>query len=84
MKKSKTKRKGAARIWKDTIQKGDMAMCSQKQVGLVLSDKPEKVTYNDGTTGIAWTGIHLSKEKFGEPWSSRNPVFVASMMQNNF
>lgn len=27
-------------------------------------------------TGMAWTGIHLSAEKFGRPWSSRTPRVV--------
>ena len=26
--------------------------------------------------GIAWTGIHSSDAKFGQPWSSRNPLVL--------
>jgi hypothetical protein len=55
--------------------KGWIAFCSRDEIGLVLSDKPEPVTYADGTTANAWTGIHLSPEKAGQPWSSRNPRF---------
>lgn len=27
-------------------------------------------------TGMAWTGIHLSADKLGQPWSSRTPRIV--------
>jgi hypothetical protein len=29
--------------------------------------------------GFAWTGIHLSPEKFGQPWSSRTPRVVGEI-----
>jgi hypothetical protein len=32
-------------------------------------------------TGLAWCGIHLSPEKFGQPWSSRNPRVIAKSIQ---
>lgn len=35
-------------------------------------------------TGIAWIGIHLSPEKFGQPWSSRTPRVVGEIRQDTF
>lgn len=53
-----------------------IAKCSKGDIGLITSETLQKVTYPDGSTCEAWTGIHVSKEKFGQPWSSRNPTYL--------
>lgn len=60
-------------------QKGDIAVCSQGYLGLITSDGPQDVTYPDGNTGEAFTGIHLSPGMEGAPWSSRNPHVLTSL-----
>jgi hypothetical protein len=60
----------------DVILPGMVAICSMGFPGLILSDKPEEIKYPDGNKGVAWTGIHLSQSKFGQPWSSRNPKII--------
>jgi len=60
------------------LGKGAIAADSHDELGLILSDKPEFVYYGLGNFDEAWTGIHVSTEKFGEPWSSRNPRLVAT------
>jgi hypothetical protein len=54
-------------------QKGAIAICSRGILGLITSDKPEEVKYSDGNTGLAWTGIQIGENTFGQKWSSRNP-----------
>jgi hypothetical protein len=43
-----------------------------------------RVTYPDGTTALAWVGLHLSGAlkgtKPGDPWSSRNPCIVGNLL----
>lgn len=58
------------------MKKGDLAFCSRGELGLVTSSKPVRVTYDDGSTGEAWTGIHLGRKKLGESWSSRTPIGI--------
>ena len=56
------------------FRKGVLAVCSQGHVGVITEDKPVPVTYDDGTEGVAWVGLHvLPLELFGTPWSSRSP-----------
>ena len=60
------------------VRMGDIARCSQGHLGLITSLQPQEITYPDGTTGMAWTGIHLEKsvEEIGADWSSRQPQVV--------
>jgi len=55
---------------------GWVAMCSRGYPGLILGNTRQSVTYPDGNTGTAWTGIHLDPDIFGQPWSSRNPKLM--------
>ncbi len=59
--------------------KDDIAVCSQGYLGLITSDGPQTITYPDGNTGEAFTGIHLSPGMYGSPWSSRNPTVLTSL-----
>lgn len=57
-------------------KQGDIATCSRGQIGLITCERPVIVTYEDGTIGEAWTGIHLGgagAPVMGSPWCSRNP-----------
>ena len=60
-------------------REGAIAICSLGALGLIISSEPQKVTYPDGTEGMAWTGIHLTNTmaKIGSPWSSRKPKILA-------
>ena len=64
------------------ITQGFLCYCSKGKLGLVLSKKKVKVGYPDGTSGMAYTGIHLGKDNFGTAWSSRNPHIAAYMDLN--
>jgi len=62
---------------------GAIAICSQGFVGRITSKTQMPVTYSDGSTGFAWTGVHLQYRSQpitailpGDPWSSRNPVVL--------
>jgi hypothetical protein len=33
-------------------------------------------THDPANHGVAWLGVHLSKDKLGQPWSSRNPKII--------
>ena len=90
-------------LWKEDkkptskeIKKGAIAICSLGRVGLITSEKPIKVTYNDGNKGVSWVGIQLTdgevrgvggdkgkviKQKVGDPWMSRNPKVIGHINQ---
>ena len=62
-------------------RKGAIAFCSIGKLGLITSDGPVSVTYPDGNTGLAWTGIQLTDSDGGNgppvgattwtPWPSK-------------
>lgn len=60
------------------VRRGDIAICGSGSLGLVLSDKLQKITYPNGTQGDAYVGIHLTDKlsTIGSDWSSRNPIKV--------
>ena len=58
------------------VSKGAIAICSRGRKGLITSDGPVEVTYEDGSKGMAWTGVHLGPAVLGQPWSSRNPTVL--------
>lgn len=62
-------------------KKGSIALCSLGCFGLITEDKPREVTYHDGSTAIAYVGVHLTDKiiPMGSPWSSRTPVVVGEM-----
>ena len=51
----------------------DFAFCSNGMLGLIITEEPIEVTYEDGTKDMAWAGIHLGERREGLNWSSRNP-----------
>jgi hypothetical protein len=54
------------------VVRGCICICSRGIVGVVTSDVQQKVTYNDGSEGIAWVGLTFDKT----PWCSRNPEII--------
>lgn len=69
--------------------RGAIALCSLGLVGRITSDAPHEITYADGKTGVAWTGVQVTAATFvspftgetvrvraGDPWSSRTPVVL--------
>jgi hypothetical protein len=71
-----------------------LAYCSGGLLGLITSDAPKEITYNDGNKGTAWTGLQVTggwiagvggdigKRFFrapGMPWSSRTPRIIARL-----
>jgi hypothetical protein len=66
------------------MKKGDLAICSRGQLGLITSPFKSMVEYADETVGYAWVGIHLTDgvgHKIGDPWSSRNPYVFGNINQ---
>jgi hypothetical protein len=74
--------------------KGKIAICSRGYLGLITEDGQKVVTYkrcpgcvaaygwNDSCTcetGLAYVGVHLTGDKAGQPWSSRNPRVVGEI-----
>lgn len=73
-------------------KKGAIALCSLGSLGIILSEKPVPVEYEDGTKSEAWTGIYLLDHnvkwqfgpkkgqeeliKAGSPWSSKRPRVI--------
>ena len=72
-------------------RKNAIAICSLNRIGLITSETPIDVTYNDGNKGVSWVGIQLTdgevmgiggdkgkiiKQKIGDPWMSKNPKVI--------
>jgi len=62
--------------WKPKV--GDYCVCSRRMIGILTSDKKQKVTYPDGNTGYAYVGVRL---KDGALWSSRKPIWLPTQEQ---
>ena len=62
-------------------RKGRIALCSLGCFGLITEDEPRLVTYKDGSSAIAYVGVHLTDKvaPVGSGWSSRTPVVVGEM-----
>jgi hypothetical protein len=73
-------------------RKGAIAFCSLNRLGLITSETPIEVTYNDGNKGTSWIGIQLTdgevngvggdngkiiQQKAGDPWMARKPKVIA-------
>jgi hypothetical protein len=58
--------------------RGAVAVCGHDTLGLICVDAPILVTYPDGSSAKAWTGIHLTDKtaSVGAPWSSAKPRVV--------
>lgn len=52
---------------------GAIAYCSQGHLGLIMKVKGSPVS------GMMYYGIHLSKDKFGQPWESKHPQVVGNI-----
>ena len=67
------------------IRKGDIAICGLGTTGLITNPEPQSVTYEDGSTGVAYVGIHLTNMlvPIGSPWSSRRPIIIGHIDQPN-
>ena len=52
---------------------GNIALCNQGHLGLILKEKGSPVS------GMMYYGIHLSQEKFGQPWESKSPQVVGNI-----
>jgi hypothetical protein len=63
----------------NVLGRGAIAVCSHGYIGLVTCDEPQPVNYGDGNKGVAWTGIHLSAGKIGDPWCSREPTVIGEI-----
>jgi len=62
--------------WKPKV--GDYCICSRGMIGILTSDKKQKVTYPDGNTGYAYVGVRL---RDGASWSSRKPIWLPTQEQ---
>ena len=60
------------------IRQGSIARCGHGTLGLITSAKPKLIKFRDGSSAIAWTGIHLTNQKspIGSYWCSRNPIVL--------
>jgi len=62
---------------------GKVGRCSRGALGLITSERPQMVTYPDGSRERAWIGVHLTPEvaPMGSPWSSRDPHILGNLSQ---
>jgi len=75
-------------------RKYTIAKCSLGVYGVITVDEPKDVTYADGNTGVAWTGLvirdtsipgvgghagRIINVKSGNTWSSKRPEVIAQL-----
>ncbi len=65
-------------------KRGAIAVCGIGTLGLITSRYKEFVTYPDGNTGKAWTGIHLTDKVCPQfsPWSSTRPIVLGYLQMD--
>jgi len=69
------------------LRRGALAYDSQgRALGLITCDKPHPVKYPDGSTKVAWTGIHLTREgpetspiQIGDVWLAEHPSGIGDI-----
>lgn len=54
-------------------KEGDIAYCQHRQLGLIRKAKGSAIS------GMTYYGIHLSQEKYGQPWQSKHPQIVGNI-----
>lgn len=61
---------------------GDIALCGLNALGLITGSEPQELTYQDGTKGMAYVGIHLTDDvrPSGSFWCSRNPKVIGRLI----
>ena len=60
--------------------RGCIAICSAGFLGLITEEYPHNITYPDENKRLAYVGIHLSKELFGQKWFSRSPKILGAFV----
>lgn len=61
---------------------GCLAVCSQGFLGLITERFPRNIVFPDGNKKLMYVGIHISKEKFGEKWTSESPEVLGAFVGN--
>jgi hypothetical protein len=64
--------------------KGYIARCAKGTRGLITEEFPKRITYPDGTEGLAYVGYHIGPTRIGEPWSSRKPALITATNDKGF
>ena len=58
-------------------RRGAIARCGRNQLGIILSDKPQRIQYFNGEWSDVWVGVHLeSPGTFAGLWTSRKPTVL--------
>lgn len=62
------------------IKRGCVAICNAGFIGLVTSEHKQMTKYGHE----AWIGIHLSPDKAGQDWCSKNPKLLYDSIEDMF
>ncbi len=61
-------------------KQGDIAICHRGYIGLITSKQKEFRGHRGEAVGKSkWYGIHITPDKFGEPWESINPEVIGNI-----
>ncbi len=60
-------------------RRGDIALCSKGHKGLITSEEPESMRFQNGIEQFVWKGIYIEDvngHKIGDSWYSQDPKVI--------
>ena len=64
-------------------KRGDIALCSKGSKGIITSDEPELMRFQNGIQQLVWQGIYIEdfgEKKIGDEWYSQDPKVIDDRM----
>ena len=60
-------------------KRGDIALCSKGSKGIIISDEPELMRFQNGIERFVWVGIYaedFGEHKIGDKWYTQDPKVI--------
>ncbi len=64
-------------------KRGDIALCNKGAKGLIISEEPELIRFQNGVEQFVWKGIYIEDingHKIGDEWFSQDPKVIDDRM----
>lgn len=61
------------------LKRGDIALCSKGSKGIITSDEPELMRFQNGIERFVWKGIYaedFGDHRIGDEWYSQDPKVI--------
>lgn len=60
-----------------------LATCSNNIIGIIISEKPEEVTFSNGDTNMSWLGFTANHRSQHELWCSKSPTIIIQLTKED-